>query len=1232
MNSDPDTQLATEGPGSPGNETQYFGPLTKAAVIKFQEKYADEVLAPWGLTEGTGFVGSTTRAKLNELITVTPPPTPTCSDYTTEDECTSAGCYWYEEACHSEPQAVEETGLTVALADDTPAAGYLLRDTGGSIAQVRADLAKFVFTNGDAEDVTVTTLKLKRTGISTDADLSNVYLYDGDTKLAEYTSFASQVITFTNSAGLFTVPAGGSKEITVKADIAGGTTTVTSIIVGIESADDITSTASSINGDFPINGNAQGVATVADLGYVDITNYTTYPSTVDPGVTDYELWRFSVTAHDQDMAIEKIVMTMVGTIDITDVQNLKLEVAGTTIAGPVNIDENNKVVFDMSASPFTITKGQTKIFILKGDVPTGTGRSFKFTIRKIHDFVAKDTQYGVYTTPLVGGSAWSVIEPTSGSGTSINTGTLTVSVCDDSPSGNIAQSAVNVPLARFCFKANGEDIKVSTLAIKVTESAGKALDDGKLYFNGTQVGTTDDDVTSGATVPYNCGNTAIIPAGETAVFEFRANVTYNDGTAIPAGETVYVEVVGGSSSAIGQSSLTSVTVANATARTLTVASGALSVAKNTAMADYTASYPTGVAGATNVKVASFVITAGAGEGVSINQIVIGDDGGDNTYDFGDNFQNLKLMHGDAQLGLTLGTLSGTSGADYTFNISPAITINAGEQYVVDVYADILTGASGYPASAAGTAAAIGLEVVSISATGIDTGTDKSWSGTAVNLHKLVIASTGTLTVTAAPSPQTPVNGQLVMGDDENLFATFTFTAGAAEDIEVTQIIINDNSSFCGSLSNVKLFDGLTGNQIGSTVAAFDSSCDATFNLSTPWVIPAGTTQYLVVKADANAYPDAVSGSSHVLRIVDNTKITSYGVSSGSAITETVSGATSNTQYVYRTKVTVAKNAASPSGSAVAGAGQEVLRFDVTADSGYQALLSAVALTISGSVDTTGSGNAYLYDASDLSTAIATESYKAVTATAAGTTTTIVAGNGAFDGIPVGATIRIYNTSASAYFSGTYTVVSITSGATDTLTFTPAVSEATASGDIVYYRPLQPGSGKLYFGAHTTLTADVAETATSLSVSSINGFATGDTITVKGYIGGTAYSKTATIKALSGTTITLDAAIGDINGDGDTLDTLDYDYLDTTANALTAKHTSRAIVYSGTSAYGSIGDIIGAGTTITYVVKGDTTGATTGENLRVDIATDDDLVWSDSLSWTIYDYTQTFPVTGGTLTY
>ncbi|KPJ55824.1 hypothetical protein AMJ49_06280 [Parcubacteria bacterium DG_74_2] len=50
-----------------GEITGYFGTKTKQAVIKFQEKYYSEILEPWGFKNGTGIVGKSTRAKLNEL-------------------------------------------------------------------------------------------------------------------------------------------------------------------------------------------------------------------------------------------------------------------------------------------------------------------------------------------------------------------------------------------------------------------------------------------------------------------------------------------------------------------------------------------------------------------------------------------------------------------------------------------------------------------------------------------------------------------------------------------------------------------------------------------------------------------------------------------------------------------------------------------------------------------------------------------------------------------------------------------------------------------------------------------------------------------------------------------------------------------------------------------------------------------------------------------------------------
>jgi peptidoglycan hydrolase-like protein with peptidoglycan-binding domain len=60
LNQNPDTSIAISGPGSVGNETNYFGNLTKNALIKFQNKYRQEILTPVGLTYGTGYFGPST--------------------------------------------------------------------------------------------------------------------------------------------------------------------------------------------------------------------------------------------------------------------------------------------------------------------------------------------------------------------------------------------------------------------------------------------------------------------------------------------------------------------------------------------------------------------------------------------------------------------------------------------------------------------------------------------------------------------------------------------------------------------------------------------------------------------------------------------------------------------------------------------------------------------------------------------------------------------------------------------------------------------------------------------------------------------------------------------------------------------------------------------------------------------------------------------------------------------
>jgi len=82
LNSNEQTKLAEVGPGSPGNETTYFGAITKSGVIAYQNLFRQAILIPVGLTFGTGYFGPSTREHLNSGPTVNTTPTSGVEDTT----------------------------------------------------------------------------------------------------------------------------------------------------------------------------------------------------------------------------------------------------------------------------------------------------------------------------------------------------------------------------------------------------------------------------------------------------------------------------------------------------------------------------------------------------------------------------------------------------------------------------------------------------------------------------------------------------------------------------------------------------------------------------------------------------------------------------------------------------------------------------------------------------------------------------------------------------------------------------------------------------------------------------------------------------------------------------------------------------------------------------------------------------------------------------------------------
>lgn len=862
-------------------------------------------------------------------------------------------------------QQTTGTGLTVSLAADNPVSETILVDsTANQYPQALIPFLKLNFTAGSDGDVKVTQLKLKRTGIANDSDLGNIYLFDGDTKIAEYNSFNDKVVTFTNSNGLFTVPAGQTKTITVKADLARSNPSISAsktIGFNVESASDITTDGAAVSGTFPLMGNKMTTAQVSDLGAIYFTNYTTYPSSVKGDDKNKELWRFSLTADSQDMEVRKVVLTMIGTINPNDIQNLKLEVGGVQVGSTQSIGTNNQVVFDLSSSPVRIDAGQTKVFVLRGDLNGGAGRSFKFTVQNQTDVVAYDRNYGVFV-PVAKDSttgAFAVIQPTTGAGTSVDSGTLTLGVASDSPIGNIADGATGLTLAKFSFYAAGEDIKVSSLSVKCSSGdSSTKITNVKLMLEGSQVGTTASSLTCDgtSTASYTFGNTFIVPRGTTKYLTVVADTT--DAT-VTTNDTITVTLAASSGTAQGQSTLNSVTMTDQQARTLTVKSGAVTVAKNVAFGDKSSTNPTGTVNASNVKIGSFVITAGAGEAVDVTQITLKDS---STTSLGSNFQNLKLKDSNGnQIGSTIASLNTTDGTPTTYSFTPAnaIRINAGQQFVVDVYADIKSSVDD-----AGTVLSPVAVVDSVTATGVNTSTDASYT-TDVNLQAAYIAQSGNLTVTVGAD--TPVAQQLVMGSTDVALATFKLEADAAEEIQVTDITVSSNigNNATGTIKNLKLY--VDGQQVGQTVQFSATSATSTYANATfsglNLIIPRNSSKIVTVRGDVTTYNDgAVSGGTHQFALLVNTgsgeSITAKGVSSGASITgAALDYGTSpdvdqvaNTMTVYATKISVAWASDTPSGTVLAGqSGQIVAKIVVSNTSNvgnYAATVKLMNFTVS----------------------------------------------------------------------------------------------------------------------------------------------------------------------------------------------------------------------------------------------------------------------------------------------
>ena len=914
--------------------TGYFGPLTQAALAKFQ--------AANGISPAAGYFGPKTRAFVNSMGvggttggttggTVTPPA----------------------------------SGLAVSLSSQNPAAGSLISSSGsgaGSAARVPVLAVNLTASNSGA--VTVTDLKVHKTGVLSDSSISGAYLVENGQVLYQYTSLNQGVIDFSSMS--LSVSAGQTRTLWVAIDPSSGLDAGNTVGFAVSAASDITALDANNNaltpsGAFPLTGNIFTVTKVSNPSLAMLTIASSSIGTqVTAGTQSNIVGAWSFQGSNSLTYLKGLKFTVIGSANNADIRNVKLNVNGTQV-GPTlaTVGANGVAYFDLTSSPASLNTGANNVQVF-ADVMGSPSKDFQFEVLNSYDVYVVDSQYNVPIAVTLG----SGINDSTVYKVSIQQGQITVTQDSSTPTGNIAVGQSGVTLAKFDIYAAGEAVKVKFLGFKLvftgaTTTLSTMIKNVSLVDDaGGQVGTTINtppssvascDVgptlaASGAPGYNSAGDTYvdcfgtsgspinyIVPANTTRVLSLKADI--QSGATF---STVAASLLPESSNLQGLTSSQTGSSSGASGSALSLQSSLLSVSKNGSYGDQTVT-----PNSTNVKIGSYSFTASSASGIQINTVSI--KAAPNGSGSGD-IQNMKLMIGGVKFGTTQGVVA--DAGTYTFSGSP-FTVPAGGTTYVDVYADILSGATTTQQVASALMGCSGTSVVSYSAV--------SCSGT-TNGQQLTVSSSGS-TVAVGLDSSAPSASQLVMGSTGNSLAAFRFTETSnRENVKLTDLVVTQNttSSAAQGYSNVSLYWSAIGsNPAGSAVGSAATSSAGykyTFHFGTPPVIPKNGTLVLTLKGDVATYSSggATDQSTSTFAIAaTSTDVTALG--QGSNLSSVISGTpTGNTMTVLRTILVPTATTIGATSGRVETAVDNLAYIDVAANNAGSGVPYTLAITFSGS--------------------------------------------------------------------------------------------------------------------------------------------------------------------------------------------------------------------------------------------------------------------------------------------
>jgi hypothetical protein len=843
LNSDAATQVASTGAGSPGNESSYFGGLTKAAVMKFQSKY--------GISPVAGYVGPITRAKLNTMtVGGTVSTTPGCTPGALFSSTTGAPCVT------TTTPTTPATGTGISVAAGVQPAASLAPESAS-----RVPFTRFTLTAGNDGDVSVNSVTVQREGLAHDAVFAGIVLLDENGQqigIAKTLNSNHQ----TSIGDPFIVPRGTTRTFTVAGNMVSnldsyaGEVPVLSV-VGIN-------TSAAVSGSLPIMGAGHTINATLSIGTVTNNISSFDPNTSaskEIGTTGYKFSGIRLTAGSaEQVRLRSIRWNQSGSAGPTDLGNVKVVVDGTMYDTTVSSD--GKYYSATFGSGIVVDKGLSKDIYIQGDIvgAGAAGRTIKFDIYKNTDVYITGETYMYGVTPPVGSGtaadATSEFTATTpwfdGSKVTVSAGSITtITKANSVAAQNIAINVPNQVLGGFDIDLKGEAISVQSQVFHFNSSiaaSGNLLTNVSLVDqNGAVVaGPVDATLVTGTEQKVTFTDTVTYPVGKrTYTLKGKLPTTFSNNATITASTTP-----GGSSA--DWSTITGQTTGNSislsalssavTMNTMTVKGAALTISVASSPASQTI-----VSGGVARTMAGFQLDASqSGEDVRLSTFPVRA-----TFSVAGNMANVsgcQLYDGATALNTGSNVLNGsssdTSTKDYSITLDSSLVVAKGTIKTLTLKCNVSAAASGY--------VAFGLvNGASVSVTGVTSSNDVSENIVTATGPLMTSTSAGSITVTKDSS--SPAYSAVAAGTTGVVVGQLRFTS-TNEAVNLSRIALQmtggSSSSTPADLQQVTIWDGAT--QVG-TATFTGTSRNATSTLSSTVTIPKDSYKILTVKADLSAH-------------------------------------------------------------------------------------------------------------------------------------------------------------------------------------------------------------------------------------------------------------------------------------------------------------------------------------------------------------------------------------------